>query len=319
MSEGRELGGPHGSGGPPRRGVYLVRRLAVGLALLILMVLIAPQAYQALVGSNSGTQAPPPEAGSAENAGAEKPVAEPAPPSEAPEEPTVEPAPEEPAEKDTAAKPPEDSPKDEKLAPKEESTPPEAEEAAAVLVFEEQYSSAVQYDVESPAAAEQYGVTEQYLQADQALPALPEAVVPETVAPEAVAPAPADIAVQDAQILAEDPSLAALAPVPAAVAPVASEPFPVEPVAVEPAAFETQYAPAAAPVAFETQYAPAVAPVATDEFAVPAAAPVVDEVPVPQAYSATGAVDPVTMGSEVVEDYQLGEGAANAVAYSSAG
>ena len=315
MSEGRELGGPHGSGGPPRRGVYLVRRLAVGLALLILMVLIAPQAYQALVGSNSGTQAPPPEAGSAENAGAEKPAAEPAPPAEAPQEPTVEPAPEEPAEKDTAAKPPEDSPKDEKPAPKEEPTPPEAEEAAAaVLVFEEQYSSAAQYDAESPAAVEQYGVTEQYLPADQALPALPE-----TVAPEAVVSAPADVAVQDAQILAEDPSLAALAPVPAAVEPVAVEPFPIEPVAVEPVAFETQYAPAAAPVAFETQYAPAVAPVATDEFAVPAAAPVVDEVPVPQAYSATGAVDPVTMGSEVVDEYQLGEGAANAVAYSSAG
>ena len=133
MSEGQEIGGPNGSGGPRRRGVFFVRRVVVGLALLVLMVLIAPQAYQALVGSGSDAQqqAPPPEAEDGENLGAAEPVAEPAPPAEAPEEPV---------EKNTAVKPPGDAPTDEKPAPEEEATrtEPVAEVADAGLLDSEQ-------------------------------------------------------------------------------------------------------------------------------------------------------------------------------------
>ena len=316
MSEGREIGGPNGSGGPRRRGVFLVRRVVVGLALLVLMVLIAPQAYQALVGSGSDTQqqAPPPEAENGENLGAAEPVAEPAPPAEAPEEPV---------EKNTAVKPPEDAPKDEKPAPEEEPTPsePEAEvAAAAVLVSEQQYSSVAGYDAEPPAAVEQYSVDAQYASTEQYLLAgQPSSVLPETVVSEAVAPEPADVAVQNAQEPAGDLSaVQAPAPTPVpvepvAVAPVTVEPvalelFAVEPVAVDPVAAQTQYAPVVAPVTFEAQYAPAAAPVAPgDVFAVPAA-PVVEEAQVTQVYSTT----------ETVYEYQAGDGTANAVAYSSA-
>ena len=292
MREGRELRGPHESGGPRRRGVYLARRVAAVLALLVVMVLVAPQAYKALVGSNAGSDAPAPGANDAENPVPEEPVAEQPPPADVPEERAAEPssaassekdaaeepAPAEPVEKDAAAKPAEDDPKDEERVSADEPAPaepepvaPEVEDvSAALLVAEEQYAAA-QYDVVPTVAVEaqyaaveqypveaQYVVEDQYFAAEQPVPVLPEPVLPEPTLPDPVA--------------LVEPVIEEI-PLDAALAPATEILEPIEPSFV-PDAVETS----------ELQAAPAAAP------AKRAAVPVEEEVSEPVAVESTRAV-----------------------------
>ena len=276
MREGREVEGPNESGRPRRRKVFFLRRVAVALGLLVLMVLIAPQAYQALVGPNSGAQAPPSEAKDPEPPKAEEPVVESTSPAEAPKEPALkdspaeapeEPASEESAEQDTAAKPPEDAPKEER-APEKEPAPEEparVEEAAAVvLASEQQYVPVVGYNEEPAAVVEQYPADAQYATTEQYLsvgpiPPNPEPAEPEPVDTEPIDTEPAESepaeaepantgvesVVEDAPVVAEPtpapaPTLVS-APAPAPVVPAPAVPEVIEPVvqeAVQPVAPE---------------------------------------------------------------------------------
>ena len=310
MREGREVEGPNESGRPRRRKVFFLRRVAVALGLLVLMVLIAPQAYQALVGSNSGAQAPPSEAKDPEPPKAEEPVVESTSPAEAPKEPALkdspaeapeEPASEESAERDTAAKPPEDAPKEERASEKEPAPeePARVKEAAAVVLASEQqqYVPVAGYNEEPAAAVEQYPADAQYATTEQYLsvgltPPNPEPAEPEPVDTEPIDTEPAESEPAEAEpantgvesVVEDAPVVAEPTPAPAptlvsAPAPAPAVPEVVEPVvqeAVQPVAPEVVQ-----PVVLEQyappsgveQYAPADQYAPVDQY-VPVAAPV---------------------------------------------